>query len=80
SFDEYIDRAPADHSQWKIVPVEPRPFPNHLREGLALKQDKPAQVPWSVALVSLGLVLLVIWGLRKLMRKPKPVLRPSREA
>jgi hypothetical protein len=34
SFDEYRNRVPADRSKWKIVPVDPRPFPEDLREPL----------------------------------------------
>lgn len=34
SFEEYRNRVPADRSQWKIVPVAARPFPNHLKELL----------------------------------------------
>ncbi|HSH73347.1 MAG TPA: hypothetical protein VK974_09845 [Methylophilaceae bacterium] len=71
SFDEYVKRAPADHSQWKIIPVEPRPFPSELRDGLALKQDKPALIPWPVAIVSVGLLLLAVIGVGKLVRRIK---------
>jgi len=69
SFDEYLKRAPADHSQWKIIPTTPRPFPDELRDGLALTQEKPSLVPWPVGLLSLGLVFLVIWVLRKLFKR-----------
>ena len=33
SFDEYLQQAPADRRQWKIIPVDPRPFPAALRDG-----------------------------------------------
>ena len=32
SVDEYMQRAPQDRAQWKIVPVEPRPFPQEFRD------------------------------------------------
>ncbi len=58
SFDQYMKQAPADHDQWKIVPVEPRPFPATLRDGLALKQDKPFPVPWPVVVATLSILLI----------------------
>lgn len=33
SFDEYMSRVPKDKKDWKIVPVEPRPFPNKLKDN-----------------------------------------------
>lgn len=36
SFDDYMARVPADRSQWKIIPVDARPFPEELR-------DRPAE-------------------------------------
>ena len=78
SFDEYLKRAPADRSQWKIIPVEPRPFPDELRDGLALKQDKPALIPWPVAIASVGLLLLILLGIGKIAgwAKRKPAIKP----
>lgn len=38
SFDEYMARVPKDRKDWKIVPVDPRPFPDQLR-------DRPAEQP-----------------------------------
>lgn len=38
SFDDYMARVPKDRAQWKIVPVDARPFPEELR-------DRPAQRP-----------------------------------
>ena len=48
SIDEYMKRVPADKSQWKIVPVDPRPFPSELIEPDTLS-DKPMP-PWTPAL------------------------------
>lgn len=33
SFDEYMQRVPADRKDWKIIPVPPRPFPVALQDG-----------------------------------------------
>jgi hypothetical protein len=33
SIDEYTDRVPRDKSQWKIIPVAPRPFPAQMRDA-----------------------------------------------
>lgn len=71
SFDEYLKRAPADHSQWKIIPVGPRPFPNALRDGLALDPAKTALVPWTVWLSSAGLLLLIALGINKLLKRKR---------
>lgn len=70
SFDEYLERAPADRSQWKIVPTEPRPFPEELKEGLALKGESPSFVPLPViaalaALLSIMGVVVFWWRRRR---------------
>jgi len=63
SFDEYRNRVPADRSKWKIVPVDPRPFPEDLREPLPLESRA---MGWhhvailSVMLAIIGIFLLVI--------------------
>lgn len=69
SFDEYLERAPADRSQWKIVPTEPRPFPAKLREGLALHADKSFVVPLPVA-AALAVLLsifstIIFWWIQR---------------
>jgi hypothetical protein len=70
SFDQYMHEAPADHGQWKIIPVPPRPFPEQLRDGLALQQNKPFLVPWPVTCLSLvllwaGYIVVRRWRRRK---------------
>ena len=68
SFDEYMKTAPADHSQWKMVPTTPRVLPENLKDGLALNQEKVSSIPWPVALLSLSLFWGLIWGFRKLFK------------
>ena len=69
SFDQYMKQAPADRSQWKIVPVEPRPFPHELRDGLALQEEKPFPVPLSVGLLGMGLMLSVVHVRNRVSRR-----------
>lgn len=76
SFDEYMKQAPADRSKWKIVPTEPRPFPDALRDGLALQQEQSSPVPLPVGGVGLGLVAAVV-GVKKRMGKRKAEQRGS---
>ncbi len=73
SFDQYMKQAPADRSQWKIVPTEPRPFPAQLREGLALRQESANPVPLPVGLLGMGLMLTIVGVGKKVtkMRKHK---------
>lgn len=65
SFDEYMARVPEDKSQWKIVPVDARPFPPELIEADTLK-DKSLP-PWTPALAGLALVggLLSLRSIRR---------------
>ena len=65
SIDEYMKRVPEDKTQWKIVPVGPRPFPKELIEPDTLK-DEPMS-PWSPALGGFVLIagLLSIRSIRK---------------
>ena len=59
SFDEYRNRVPADRSKWKIVPVDPRPFPEDLREPLPLEGRASG---WHhVAILSVMLVIIVVF-------------------
>ncbi len=61
SYDEYMRRVPADKSQWKIVPVDARPFPAELVEADTLR---PAHTPpWlPAAYGSAGLATLLSGG------------------
>jgi len=69
SFDEYMKRTPADHSKWKIVPVDPRPFPRELRDGLALEEPMKSSVPGPIAAIITILVLGVGYMMRKRLQK-----------
>jgi hypothetical protein len=70
SFDQYMTQAPEDRSHWKIVPTEPRPFPERLRDGLALAQEKPAAIPLPIAGLGLGMCLTLV-GIRHRKAKRK---------
>jgi hypothetical protein len=59
SFDEYMKQAPADRSQWKIIPVGERNFPSTLRDGLALQQKEAGNLPAPVV-VAFAVVLAVL--------------------
>ena len=76
SYDEFMARAPADPADWKIVPVEPRPFPAALRDGLAGQPVQRSVMPWQVALAGgvaiaalLGAGLLGRLALRRLAKR-----------
>lgn len=65
SFDQYMQQAPADRTQWKVVPTTPNPLPDALKDGAALHLDTPILVPWPAAIV-LGLLLTGFgWLIRK---------------
>lgn len=66
SFEQYLKQAPADRSQWKIIPVTPNPLPEQLKDGLALKPQAPSLVPIPVLLFFISMVG-VIWLLFKLV-------------
>jgi hypothetical protein len=65
SIDEYMKRAPEDKSQWKIVPVDARPFPSELMEPDTLTEWQ--MPPWAPALGGFVLIagLLSIRSVRK---------------
>ena len=66
SIDEYMKRVPEDKAQWKIVPVDPRPFPRELVEPDTLK-DTPMP-PWLPAggfVLIAGLLSLRVMRMRR---------------
>jgi len=65
SFAQYLKQAPADRSQWKIIPVTPNPLPDQLKEGLARRPDTPSLLPAPAVLFLLSMVGFV-WLLCKL--------------
>ena len=69
SFDEYMNKAPADHTNWKTIPTTPRLFPQNIREGLALQQSNVAVIPLPVAEIILGLMTLAAWLVCKLSKR-----------
>ncbi|HZX33247.1 MAG TPA: hypothetical protein VFF03_17985 [Rhodocyclaceae bacterium] len=70
SIDEYMKRTPEDKSQWKIVPVPPRPFPPELKDP-----DAPGEglEPSSIALAAyggfFGVTAVGFWHRRNKRRK-----------
>ena len=71
SLDEFMERTPQDKTQWKIVPTDPRPFPDLLKDPNAPEEETP---PSQFALIGYGVffVLLVMFGVlakRRLHKK-----------
>lgn len=67
SLEEFMQRTPKDRSQWKIVPVKPRPFP---QQWLQQAQAQPAQsalLPWPVLVLLASPILLAghVWRRRR---------------
>lgn len=59
SFAQYLQQAPADRSQWQIIPVTPNPLPEPLKERLARQPKAPALLPLPAALL---LIILAVLG------------------
>jgi hypothetical protein len=76
SFDQFMTQAPADRSQWKVVPTTPNPMPENLKNGLALKLEKPSLVPWPAALVLLALLAALYWFWRIIKPRGKETHYP----
>ncbi|MFQ6333848.1 hypothetical protein [Methylophilus sp. 3sh_L] len=69
SFAQYLQQAPADRSQWKIIPVTPNPLPEQLKDDLALKPQVPGLVPLTAILFLISVVLavaLMLWLFSKM--------------
>jgi hypothetical protein len=73
SFDEFMKRAPADRSKWKIVPVGPRPFPAELRDSTVAAASTPGPVPLPIAGIMFGGVI----GMGALVRRRKQKRAPA---
>ncbi|ADI31005.1 hypothetical protein [Methylotenera versatilis] len=69
SFDQYMHQAPADRSQWKIIPTTPNPLPEALKDGAALKLASPSLLPLPVAAVLMFIVGGLTWLIRKLLKR-----------
>ena len=67
SFGEYRKSVPADHSKWKIVPVDTRLFPENLKEPLPAESRATDRPPRAILLVVFALV--GIFGLSTLRNR-----------
>ena len=65
SIDEYMQRAPSDRTQWKIVPVDPRPFPAEFVDG----DTEPEKQHNGALPVTAGLLLAGVVAVRALKRR-----------
>jgi hypothetical protein len=68
SFDEFMQRTPPDRADWKIVPVDARPFPDELRDPAVTPVAAPALVPWPVAAIVAGVIGVAGWMHRRRRR------------
>ena len=60
SLDEFMARTPADRSQWKVVPTDPRPFPPEFKDAAAPAEEIP---PSQYALAGYGGFFALLGGL-----------------
>lgn len=67
SFKQYLEQAPSDRSQWKIIPVTPNPLPEKLKDGLALKPQTQVLLPLPAILFLIS-VLGLLWLLFFLLK------------
>jgi hypothetical protein len=70
SLDEYLARVPKDPSQWKIIPVPPRPFPRELQDPEA-RTDPVLPSTYGLAGYAMAFGLTVAAGARRLLAKRK---------
>lgn len=66
SIQQYLQQAPADRSQWKVVPTAPNPLPQTLKTGLASQMQAPSVLPWPVLLALVSLLVLVVRAIKTL--------------
>jgi hypothetical protein len=69
SFNQYMHQAPANRSQWKIIPTTPNPLPEALKDGAALKLESPSLLPLPVGAVLIFILGGLTWIIRKLLSK-----------
>ncbi len=67
SLDEYIARTPADMSQWKIIPVGARDFPDTLKDKNT--PTEPVRPAYYGLMAWLVMLILTLLGMRKIFRK-----------
>ena len=69
---EYQDRVPKDKSQWQIVPVPPRPFPDEMKD-LAAPHDRmpPSWYAMYAYLAVVVLIVAAVWRHRVRRRRTK---------
>jgi len=81
SFDEFQSRVPADQADWKIVPVEARPFPDTMRDASSPAEENPAPVPGPIAGIGVFTVLaaLIVWRRRKQSKAVNKQTTPAKE-
>lgn len=80
SYDEYMARAPANHADWKIIPVAPKPFPPALRDGLAVDPPERSLLPWQVGVSGAVLLLLLVamgWLIRRAIGSRRNAVPPA---
>ena len=78
SFDEFRARVPEDQADWKIVPVEARPFPTALRDASSVAENDPSPIPLPVAGIGGGMLGAILLWRRK--RKSKAAIRQAAPA
>lgn len=65
SIDEYMQRTPEDRSQWKIIPVPPRPFPPELKDpGVPNEESLPSQMAMYAYGGFFGIAAVGVWRRR----------------
>ena len=72
SFDEYMARVPKDRKDWKIVPVDPRVFPDQLRDRPAAPSLLSENAVGTLAVGGLAVVVgtpIAVWRRRSKARK-----------
>jgi hypothetical protein len=80
SFDEYMARLPAERKDWKIIPLDARPFPDELRDR---KPDQPLLADNAVGALATGSAILGVaapltwWRARWRKRKRRQVSSAS---
>lgn len=62
SFDEYMARVPEDRRDWKIVPVEPWPFPDALLDLQPADAGLPDGIVGAFAFAALVPVIVLPWA------------------